>query len=110
MGRSKWTTEQVEKILGEARDLSDWRGDAKSHMLAVLVDLGDWLLEESRAQRVGARERLSAALAEGGLTPEQLRYLTASAARGPADEDEDVEADLAASLAFVEMTRPAAGA
>lgn len=107
MARGKWTTEQVEKILGEARDLANWRGDAKNHMLAVLVDLTNWLLEESRAQRIGARERLSAALEEGGLSPEQLRYLTALAARGPADEDEDVEADLAASVAFVEMTRHA---
>ncbi len=99
MARTRWTTEQFEALLAEARELGNWRGTPAEHALAALADAADWLLEESRAQRKGLRARLAEAVSSGEKNPERLRHLAALANRGPADEDEEVEPELAASVA-----------
>lgn len=99
---AKWTTEQVEAVLTGAREMGRWRGGSpEQHMLCALADVADWLLEESRAQRVALRAQLAEALSGGETDPARLRLLAALADRGPSEEDEDDEAGLEASVRAV---------
>lgn len=107
---AKWTVEQVEKVLAEARELGNWRGTQQQHMLAVLADVADWLLGESRVQRQALRGQLEESLNAGETDPARLRLLAALAARGPAEEDEDAEADLEASVRAVRAEHAGLGA
>lgn len=107
---AKWTVEQVEKVLAEARELGNWRGTPQEHMLAVLADVLDWQLGESRAQRQALRGLLQEALDAGETDPARLKMLAAFAGRGPAEEDDDDAAGLEASVRAVRAEAAGLGA
>lgn len=98
---AKWSVEQIETALAEARELGNWRGTPQEHMLAALADMADWLLGESRAQRQALRGQLKESLDAGETDPARLKMLAAFAGRGPAEEDEDDVAGLEASVRAV---------
>lgn len=105
---ARWTTEQLEALITEARELGRWRGGSpEQHALSAIADAADWLLAEARGLKAGHKRHLEAAVAAGETSPARLQYLTAMAARGPADEDEDsdLELDLEASVAAAHGAR-----
>lgn len=105
---ARWTTEQLEALITAGKESGRWHGGThEQHQLAAIADAFDWLLGESRVQRAALRQHLEAAVAAGETSPARLRYLTAMASRGPADDDEDsdLELDLEASVAAAHGTR-----